>query len=255
MKIEVVKLSQIAESPNNPRTITPEALGGLQDSILAFPKMLEVRPIVVDEINTALGGNMRIRALNGIAGMSIEEIKERLDRKKGFTAKPESEQAEIIRHWSVWLKKKTAYIVRASELTESEKSQFMVKDNVSYGEWDAEGLREVGQDLLQDWGLEIDFSSADESKPTEVGKTPAAQPKSESDIPEEALPEELRGVDMQPDDIPKYEGTEETKFDYIAISYRECEREEVAEALKVAPEWLFAKVCWDIDSYLHIRGQ
>ena len=96
MKVQILKLSQISENPTNPRTITPEALDGLQDSILAFPKMQEIRPIIVDGINTALGGNMRIRALNGIAGMGIEEIKERLGRKRSFTSKPEAEQAGTV---------------------------------------------------------------------------------------------------------------------------------------------------------------
>ena len=64
MKVQILKLSQISENPTNTRTITPEALEGLQDSILAFPKMQEIRPIIVDRINTALGGNMRIRALS-----------------------------------------------------------------------------------------------------------------------------------------------------------------------------------------------
>lgn len=253
MRVQILKLSQIPENPTNPRTITPEALEGLQDSILAFPKMQEIRPIIVDGINTALGGNMRIRALNGIAGMGIEEIKERLGRKRSFTSKPEAEQAEIIIYWNAWLQKKTAYIVRASDLTESEKAQFMVKDNVSYGEWDTAGLKEIGQDLLDEWGLDVDLSSVDEPEAPEQGGNTTGAEKTGISVSDEALPEELQGVDLTPDVLPKYEGTEETKCDYIAVSYKESEREAAAEALGVDPDVIFTKICWDYDTYLKMR--
>lgn len=63
MKTETIKLSQIAVNRANPRTITDENFGRLINSILALPKMLELRPIVVDDTMVALGGNMRFRAL------------------------------------------------------------------------------------------------------------------------------------------------------------------------------------------------
>lgn len=253
MSISVVKITQISENPNNPRSIEPEALERLVGSILAFPKMLELRPIVVDELNTALGGNMRIQALNAIAGMTIEQITERLNANAGYTAKPGEEKEEIVEYWAKWLSKKTAYIVRASELTEGEKNQFVVKDNVSYGEWDTEGLKDIDNGLLQDWGVDMAINPAGATQSTKTGKTPVTPEKVETEIPQDALPEELQGVDMEPDKMEEYESTEDTKFDYIAISYKEAEREKVAEALKVDAEKLFSKVCWNIDDYILLR--
>lgn len=67
------------------------------------------------------------------------------------------------------------------------------------------------------------------------------------------MPEELQGVDLTPDVLPKYEGTEETKCDYIAVSYKESEREAAAEALGVDPDVIFTKICCDYDTYLKMR--
>lgn len=253
MNTNELKISQIAENLSNPRSIEPEALERLVESILAFPKMLELRPIVVDEMNTALGGNMRVQALKKIAEMTAEQIKERLSAKKGFATKPAAEQEAILTYWSKWLRKKTAYVAKASELTESEKNQFVVKDNVSYGEWDTEGMRDIDADLLQDWGIDIDINSAGTTQSGKPGKSTPTGEKVETEIPQEALPEELQGVDMNPDKMEEYESTEDTKFDYIAISYREDEREKVAEALEVEPERLFSKVCWNIEDYILLR--
>ena len=63
MKTEQVKLSQIQVNGANPRTISKEKFSKLINSILVLPKMLDLRPIVVDNTMTALGGNMRLRAL------------------------------------------------------------------------------------------------------------------------------------------------------------------------------------------------
>lgn len=69
MNTTKINLSQVVVNKANPRTISDTKFAKLIDSILNFPKMLELRPIVIDETNTALGGNMRLRALNAIAGM------------------------------------------------------------------------------------------------------------------------------------------------------------------------------------------
>lgn len=78
MKTEQVKLSQVKINSDNPRTITKEKFNKLINSILVFPKMLELRPIVVDNKMSALGGNMRTEALRAISKMSVEEIAQRL---------------------------------------------------------------------------------------------------------------------------------------------------------------------------------
>nr|DAJ19400.1 MAG TPA: occlusion protein [Siphoviridae sp. ctBxQ4] len=78
MKVEQVKLSQVKLNGDNPRIITKEKFGKLINSILVLPKMLELRPIVVDGKMSTLGGNMRTEALRAIAKMSAEDISARL---------------------------------------------------------------------------------------------------------------------------------------------------------------------------------
>ena len=74
MDTQKVKLSQVTENVENPRTITDRNLQKLITSILVFPKMLALRPIVVDDTMTALGGNMRLRALSAISTFSPDEF-------------------------------------------------------------------------------------------------------------------------------------------------------------------------------------
>jgi ParB-like chromosome segregation protein Spo0J len=60
--IQKVKISKVNSNPNNPRVIKDSKFEKLKTSILEFPEMLELRPIVVDENNVILGGNMRYKA-------------------------------------------------------------------------------------------------------------------------------------------------------------------------------------------------
>lgn len=128
MKIEKVKLSEIKPNPNNPRLIKDEKFKKLVKSIKDFPQMLELRPIVVDENNIILGGNMRYKALK------------------------EAGYSEVS-------------IVRANDLTSEQKDEFIVKDNVGFGEWDWDTLANEWQvDKLEEWGLDlpIDLSVKEE---------------------------------------------------------------------------------------------
>jgi len=119
MKIEKVKLSEIKPNPKNPRLIKDEKFKKLVQSIKDFPQMLELRPIVVDENNIILGGNMRFKALK------------------------EAGHTEVS-------------IVRANDLTSEQKDEFIVKDNVGFGEWDWDSLaNEWDVDKLEEWGLDI----------------------------------------------------------------------------------------------------
>lgn len=88
MKTELVKLSQIRVNGANPRIIKDDKFAKLVNSILDFPKMLELRPIVVDDTLVCLGGNMRYRALTFIAEMPIDDLKSRLCDIRGFQKKP-----------------------------------------------------------------------------------------------------------------------------------------------------------------------
>lgn len=165
MKTETIKLSQINVNARNPRTITDTQLARLVKSLLVFPEMQTLRPIVIDETYTALGGNMRYRALTAISQKTIEEISDILQTdSKGFGKKTGLEQERIIQHWADWLTDPTAIIVRANELTEAQKREFIIKDNVGFGDWDDSILTEdFDPGELIDWGLgDLDEDQAEE---------------------------------------------------------------------------------------------
>lgn len=127
MKIQKVKLSEIKNNPNNPRILKDDKFKKLVKSIQDFPKMLEIRPIVVNSDMIVLGGNMRLKAC----------------KEAGLKEVP---------------------IVLADDLTEDEQRQFIIKDNVGFGEWDWEIIaNEWDANLLEDWGLDVpDFSVNEE---------------------------------------------------------------------------------------------
>lgn len=155
MKTETIKLSQININARNPRKISDKQLERLVRSILIFPEMQTLRPIVIDETYTALGGNMRYRALTAISEKSPAEVNMMLANGcKGYAQKTEAERQNLRDHWAAWLADPTAIIVRADQLTEEQKREFIIKDNVAFGEWDDETLTEdFDPDELLDWGL------------------------------------------------------------------------------------------------------
>jgi hypothetical protein len=119
MKTELVKLSEVKNNPNNPRTLKDDKFHKLVKSIKEFPEMLEIRPIVVNDDMIVLGGNMRLKACKE-AGL------------------------------------KEVHIIKASNLTEDQQKQFIIKDNVGFGEWDWDMLaNEWNVEELSDWGLDM----------------------------------------------------------------------------------------------------
>lgn len=156
MKTEKVKVTQVAVNAANPRLITEDKFHKLVISLLVFPKMLEYRPVVVDDKLTALGGNMRVKALQHINEMSLEEITQTFDANKDFQAKTEAEQGQIIAFWQAWKQQPTIPIIKASTLSEAEQREFIIKDNVSFGKWDWDMLaNEWETDKLIDWGMDF----------------------------------------------------------------------------------------------------
>ena len=128
--MQKVKINSIKTNPKNPRLIKDDKFKKLVKSIQEFPQMLELRPIVVDENNIILGGNMRYKAC---IEAGLKEI----------------------------------YILKAEDLTEQQKDEFIVKDNVGFGEWDWDILaNEWDTDKLTDWGLSlpIDIEEIKETK-------------------------------------------------------------------------------------------
>jgi len=123
-----VKITDIKTNPNNPRIIRDEKYKKLLKSIEEFPDMLNKRPIVAftdkDGKYVVLGGNMRLKALKE-------------------------------------LKYKEVPIIVADEWTEEQKHEFLIKDNVGFGEWDWDSLaNEWDVEKLEDWGLDIPNWSA-----------------------------------------------------------------------------------------------
>jgi DNA modification methylase len=156
MKTEIVHLSQIQVNGANPRKISDTKFDKLVNSILVLPKMLELRPIVVDNTFVALGGNMRYRALTAIADMDENEIKSRLADIRDFQKKTTAEQDYLVEYWLRWKDKPTSQIIKATELSEDEQREFIIKDNVGFGEWDMDALaNEWDEKDLDDWGLDV----------------------------------------------------------------------------------------------------
>lgn len=119
MKIEKVKINKVKKNKDNPRIIKNDKFKKLVKSIKSFPEMLEIRPIVVNDDMIVLGGNMRLKACKE-AG--LEEV----------------------------------HIIKVSDLTEEQQKEFIVKDNVGFGEWDWDVLND-DWDLqqLDEWGLDV----------------------------------------------------------------------------------------------------
>jgi DNA modification methylase len=117
--MQLVNIQQIRNNENNPRIIKDYKFKQLVKSIKEFPEMLKLRPIVVNSEMVVLGGNMRLKAC----------------REAGLT--------------EVW-------ILKADELTEQQQREFIVKDNVGFGEWDWDVLaNEWNNQQLEDWGLDL----------------------------------------------------------------------------------------------------
>jgi DNA modification methylase len=137
-----VKISEIKANPNNPRLIKDDKFKKLVKSIQDFPEMLEIRPIVVNDDMVVLGGNMRLKAC----------------KEAGLKQIP---------------------IIKASELTEEQQKQFIIKDNVGFGEWEWETLaNEWDVEQLAEWGLDVpNFGETElEAEEDEFDTTPPEIP-------------------------------------------------------------------------------
>lgn len=117
-----MRLKDIHINPDNPRIIKDERFKKLCKSIKEFPKMMTLRPIIIDNEGMILGGNMRFKALLEL----------------GYKEVPDE-----------WVR-------RADELTEDEKRRFIIEDNLPFGEWDWDSLANNWDELeLTEWGMDI----------------------------------------------------------------------------------------------------
>jgi len=122
--METVKISEVKLNPNNPRLIKDDKFLKLVQSIKDFPEMLNIRPIVVNKDMIILGGNMRYKACKEAGLKEIPII--------------------------------------IADLTEEQQREFLIKDNVSGGEWDWEVLaNEWDSEQLEEWGLDVPTFATD----------------------------------------------------------------------------------------------
>lgn len=237
MEIKRIALGRVRLNEENPREIGTEKFRKLVDSVLVLPKMLEIRPVVVDERMVALGGNMRLAALKEIAKMSEEALMTRLTGLADYTEMPEGRQAELANHWSEWLKGPDVPVIDARELTMDEREQFVIKDNVSYGQWDYEALANKWDERkIESWGVDVWIN------------TNTAEPE---DLPtgeegDGVLPPELQGRDLTPNELAKIQGADETPNEYVMITYEAGELWRVADLLGVSEGDLAEKICWTV---------
>ena len=125
MKIDIDKIKMNNE---NPRIIKDNKFKKLVKSIKDFPEMLEKRPLIIDENNVVLGGNMRLKALEH-------------------------------------LKYKKVPVIQVTDWNEEMKKEFIIKDNVGFGEWDFDILaNEWDIEKLNEWGLDFDFKIEPEAE-------------------------------------------------------------------------------------------
>jgi hypothetical protein len=133
-KIQAIAIGQLKTHPDNPRFIKDEKFKKLLKSLQQFPDMMQVRPLIVTNELVILGGNMRYQAMIELGWESTPVIKV---------------------NWSL-----------------DQQKEFIIKDNVSYGEWDYDVLaNEWEAKELNDWG--VDVWSADELKSTDELKRDA----------------------------------------------------------------------------------
>lgn len=156
MKKEIVKISQLVENKDNPRYITKPAFEKLVKSILIFPRMLEILPIVVDGKNKVLGGNMRLKALERIAGMQAAEIHSSLESLETYNRKTELERANLLQYWAEWMANPVVSVISVAQMTEEEQREFIIKDNVGFGDWNFDTLANEWDDVeLTEWGMTL----------------------------------------------------------------------------------------------------
>jgi DNA modification methylase len=165
MKIENVKLSQIKANKSNPRVIKDHKFHKLVKSLLVLPKMLELRPIVVSNDMTILGGNMRFRALQHIAKLPEDERIKILESSNDYNIKKDSDKEKLKAYWNVFCDSPIVPIVKANELSDAEQKEFIIKDNASFGEWDFDCLaNEWDVADLNDWGIDLPTFDIDEGE-------------------------------------------------------------------------------------------
>jgi len=155
-KIEKVSISSITENAANPRTINKHKFQKLVNSVKEFPEMLSLRPIIVNKDNVILGGNMRYKACKELG---LKEV----------------------------------YIIQAADLGDKQAQEFIIKDNVGFGEWDWDVLaNDWDVKELEEWGLEgFPFEEEEEKELNDISDTIESSYRIEVEIENEEEQEKL----------------------------------------------------------------
>ena len=128
-----MNVKDIKPNPNNPRKIGSIEFNKLVKSIQDDPKLLNAKPLIIDENNVILGGNQRYRAC---LELGIQDVP----------------------------------VIQMSNLSEKEKAKLLVIDNTHYGSWDMDMLANDNWDLkeLDEWGVNVDFLVPTIDEPKEL---------------------------------------------------------------------------------------
>jgi hypothetical protein len=145
-------IDKIKMNKDNPRKFTSVDIDAITKSIILFPKMLnEIRPIAVKD-NIVLGGNLRLKGLQQILNADFSFIQSIIDKSE----KSLTEKSDLTTFWNLFKQNKKFNFIIADNLNDNEVKEFIIKDNVSIGNWDFGMLLNWDTDLLKDWGLELD---------------------------------------------------------------------------------------------------
>lgn len=181
MRKETKLISEIQGNKANPRQIKDCKFEKLVDSLLVFPEMLELRPIVCNTENIVLGGNMRVSALAFIAGMQEPEILHRLESLSDYQSKTTEQKNKVVDFWARFLDKPQIDVSIADNLSDSQQREFIIKDNASFGEWDWDALANEWDSVqLDDWGIDVWQMPDDIDESTD--QEPAKQKEDEKDL-------------------------------------------------------------------------
>lgn len=150
--ISKMNIISLKENSENPRCITDDNLLKLFESVLAFPKMLAFRPIVCNEEKIILGGNMRYRALCKILNTESEEILEVIKRQNIYMT--DAEKVHLAEYWEDWKKNPTVDVVVAKGFCNEKCDEFIIKDNVCFGDWDKKKIDSFFIKDFERWGFE-----------------------------------------------------------------------------------------------------
>ena len=241
MKTEEIALSRVSENEANPREISQANFQKLVQSIIVFPRMLTLRPIVVDETFHALGGNMRLKALQHIVTMDEASIQVKLDAEQRLS---DEEQVALMEYWQGWQQQPTVTVVSASDLTEAQKQEFMIKDNLSFGNWDFNDLANRWDSAqLQNWGMPV-WNPA----PVEASSTSKCKKKDKDDQEGDPfageLPPEIEGQELTPDDLPTIMGDGVLPRENVIIHYKPADEPFLAKLLGVDH---IDRIVWNFD--------